>query len=754
MTTTPNTSRPLSPLIVRLRNLAFPMVAVAVLVAFSIVKLWLVGAIFVFALYLLIQIRKHKAMRQPENSLELRRLAFAAQAVSIITLAYTTQQIWHIAILSLVILAIGHYVAYRVRSKPPIALRLGTAVCLHLAFGWMFYALFHGQPFPQAQIAMLAMAIVSFELFSRLNLFSGLGIAMLNLYVAATLSRDLMFGALLLAFIGLLLAFLWRADSEDGVKDNPVILRPVQSTQRISAFQHWRNWGLRFGLSLAVFVPIVFLITPHYAGHPIVPPVSFQVPITKGASSGIINPAVPLVQLQGQIDPNQTGEYYTGFDSTLDLSYRGGLSDTIMMYVRSPAWSYWRSHAYDYYDGHTWTQSDQSTDVITGQGQFFQLATDSWLRKDYFVQTYYIARTLPNLIFTAGKPLHLYLAAREVAIDKTGGIHIGEALRENTVYSVLSLRTTFPADDLRAVEDKISDDAQQRAADLAPYLQLSATVTERTRKLAHDLTQNATTRYDKITVLRDYLRANYPYDYFPPPQQPNTDTADQFLFVDKRGLCEHYVTSLVVMLRELGIPARLVAGFGSGTYNAVTGYYEVRANNAHAWAEVYFPQYGWVPFDPTPGWNGNPDSGPVQRWVFSSLFEDVKLPSLPMGEIFRAGTAALSAIATPLIVLVILVLLGFAAWRLRKFNQHYKLGQRLEVYLRRDPARRRIFGAYYRAQRQLKSYRTSAQTVHEHAATQPELTELAQLVEIAAYKPEVPDATMVSRALAWRKQRK
>src|SRR6185295_19342742 len=132
-------------------------------------------------------------------------------------------------------------------------------------FVWMFYGLRSGQPVPQAQVAMLAMGVVSFELFSRLNLFSGLGIGMLNLYVAATMSRDLAFGAFLLIFLGLMMAFFWQADSEDGVRDNPVILRPVEGTAKQSVFSRWRGWVLRFGVSAVIFTPIVFILTPHYA---------------------------------------------------------------------------------------------------------------------------------------------------------------------------------------------------------------------------------------------------------------------------------------------------------------------------------------------------------------------------------------------------------------------------------------------------------------------------------------------------------
>src|SRR5262249_14242903 len=176
------------------------------------------------------------------------------------------------------------------------------------------------------------------------------------------------------------------------------------------------------------------------------------------------------------------------------------------------------------------------------------------------------------------------------------------------------------------------------------------TVTQRTHDLAVQITAPVSTEYDKGVAVRDYLLKTYPYDYFPPAQPPNTDAGDQFLFVYKRGVCEHFVSAMVVILRRGGIRARLVAGFGSGTYNAFTNYYEVRANDAHAWVEVYFPRYGWVPFDPTPGWTGDPQTGTVARWVFSGALGELNLPPLPLGEI--AG--AIGGNIKPILAIVVL----------------------------------------------------------------------------------------------------
>src|SRR3989454_389608 len=80
----------------------------------------------------------------------------------------------------------------------------------------------------------------------------------------------------------------------------------------------------------------------------------------------------------------------------------------------------------------------------------------------------------------------------------------------------------------------------------------------------------------------------------------SADPVDDFLFTRKTGYCEHYATAMVVLLRALGIPARLVTGFLPGVWNDFGNYYTIRQQDAHAWVEVYFPLSGWVTFAPTP----------------------------------------------------------------------------------------------------------------------------------------------------------
>jgi transglutaminase-like putative cysteine protease len=113
----------------------------------------------------------------------------------------------------------------------------------------------------------------------------------------------------------------------------------------------------------------------------------------------------------------------------------------------------------------------------------------------------------------------------------------------------------------------------------------------------------ATNPYDKATAIQNYLRdpQNFTYMLSGYPQAPvGTDRLWYFLFRSHKGYCEYFASAMGDMLRSLGIPTRLVNGFGPGTFNSSTNSFVVRGEDAHTWVESYFPGYGWIPFEPTP----------------------------------------------------------------------------------------------------------------------------------------------------------
>ncbi len=130
------------------------------------------------------------------------------------------------------------------------------------------------------------------------------------------------------------------------------------------------------------------------------------------------------------------------------------------------------------------------------------------------------------------------------------------------------------------------------------YLQLPDDLPSRVRGLSEGLTRNRDNPYDKALAIRRWLRTIpvYSTNIDPPPQ--DSDGVDYFLFETKKGYSSYFASSMTVMLRSIGIPARLAVGYSTGIWDDEQQVYVVRSSNAHAWPEAYFPDYGWVPFEP------------------------------------------------------------------------------------------------------------------------------------------------------------
>jgi len=150
------------------------------------------------------------------------------------------------------------------------------------------------------------------------------------------------------------------------------------------------------------------------------------------------------------------------------------------------------------------------------------------------------------------------------------------------------------SDELR----KAAGGATLTAATEKSYLQLPHAY-PRVEALARSITASDHTSYDRVQALIAWIGKHTRYSLNIPPLPAGADTVDEFLFGNRVGFCEQISTSLAVMLRSIGIPTREVVGYVPGSYNPVTDLYEVRADDAHAWVQVWFPGYGWQSFDPT-----------------------------------------------------------------------------------------------------------------------------------------------------------
>ena len=137
----------------------------------------------------------------------------------------------------------------------------------------------------------------------------------------------------------------------------------------------------------------------------------------------------------------------------------------------------------------------------------------------------------------------------------------------------------------------------------AKYLQLPDNFSERIRNLALAVTEGAGNNYDRARAIEQYLAENMAYTYTPPEVPEGREFADFFIFDSKEGYCTHYATAMVLMARSIGIPARYVEGYRLAEKPEGEKAFKVTNEHAHAWVEVYFEGFGWLPFEPSSIYN-------------------------------------------------------------------------------------------------------------------------------------------------------
>jgi len=209
------------------------------------------------------------------------------------------------------------------------------------------------------------------------------------------------------------------------------------------------------------------------------------------------------------------------------------------------------------------------------------------------------------------------------------------------------------------------------------YLQLPVSLPDRVRELALTITHDATTPYYKALAIENYLRT-IPYDQKISRPPFGSDGVDYFLFEVQKGYSTYFSSAMVVLLRSVGIPARLVAGYTHGDWNPQENVFVVKDQHRHAWPEVYFPNYGWVEFEPTPTHSLDPstevatessqatDDPTVGRPINFNVDDDFDFED-PLNSIGNAEEA--SPIINPLIkvfggITICIVLFAIPAWYL------------------------------------------------------------------------------------------
>jgi transglutaminase-like putative cysteine protease len=167
-------------------------------------------------------------------------------------------------------------------------------------------------------------------------------------------------------------------------------------------------------------------------------------------------------------------------------------------------------------------------------------------------------------------------------------------VRSGDVYEVTSLVSEATADELRGASTKYPDEITRR------YLQLPDETSPRVEELTMEIIRDLDNPYDKADAIEGWLRENLEYSEQINLPPEGVDFIEYFIFESKEGYCTYYATAMAQMLRMADVPSRVVVGYFPAAYDEEFGGAIYRDRNAHAWVEVYFPDYGWVDFEPTP----------------------------------------------------------------------------------------------------------------------------------------------------------
>jgi transglutaminase-like putative cysteine protease len=398
----------------------------------------------------------------------------------------------------------------------------------------------------------------------------------------------------------------------------------------------------------------------------------------------------------------------TNFGPKFAISGTWNSSDDPVLTVAADRELYLRAATYDVYTGHGWAQSPgEEREVAADQLLFPAGAPEAPTLNAFDVQTIEVAIEQPSArtLFTAGYPIKAYVPVRVV---QTGGYQFLGSLQATTSvpsgssYSITVAVSEATVSQLRAANSTYPVPVKEL------YLGTNG-ITQRTKDLATEITRNAANQYDKAVLLAEFLQGrDFTYNTTAPPAgDPSRDAVDFFLFDPENGhigFCEHYATAMVEMARSIGIPARMATGYAPGQrIKAAPGdsstniEWQVRRKNAHAWAELFFPGYGWQIFEATksidpvvrlPGDTTQPSGGasgglqtprPANFGLGTGKIQGLQ-SSKPLPGGVKPGDSDKTSQQQPnetganlqVLLLFALGLLGFALWRWRGIRRQLR----------------------------------------------------------------------------------
>lgn len=551
-------------------------------------------------------IKRANATRAPEDSIPLRVAVLATVIVGAFALALERAIAPFTAAWVIAALILAYWVSYHRRDKDNWHLKILISILAIFALLRFFGQLRAIQTldevrFPLADLFLWVQVLHGFDLPARKDLNFSLGSSLTLMAVAASLSQDLWYSIALILYFACgaaALTLAHRSEIHDGAE-------PMKGPRGQRSPRAVPKRDLAKGIVVTLLAgSLLFLVIPQPSGvRTFALPFSLGPGVGLGAGSGVANPGFD--ESGGDPAARSLGTAFYGFNDTMNLRVRGDLNDNVVMRVRASGPAMWRGLVFADYDGVQWQADQSDPEPLGGDPPFFY---PSELRslgpRATLSQTFYVEAEQPSVVFAAGQPESIWVE-ESVSVDRLGGLRLDSTLTAGAVYSVVSTVGAATPDELRALApvppEEMPDREDTPERDFDRYLDIPPSVPARVYRLARRITADAPTTYDKVKAIETWLADNYRYSVDSPVPPVGQDAVDYFLFDDaKVGFCEQFASATVMMLRALGIPSRMVAGYAVGTRNPFTGYYEIKNSDAHTWVEVWFPgNYGWYEFDPT-----------------------------------------------------------------------------------------------------------------------------------------------------------
>lgn len=295
------------------------------------------------------------------------------------------------------------------------------------------------------------------------------------------------------------------------------------------------------------------------------------------------------------------GQMVTGFSDRVQLGSFGTMQTdaTVVMRVEFPDGTAdpegldtlrWRGVAFDHFSGREWSVSRPQRRMlpraIGGQALLARPRGTGLL----ISQEIYLEPIGSEVLFVAPRLLGVTVSGGPVLVDALDAV-TSPVPQARFRYRVLS-ELDLPVRRLTGPGRLLSEEERAR------YLQLPL-VSARVRELAREVTRLSPDQWASALRLTHHLRTTLRYS-LELKRGPGVEPLEDFLFVTRSGNCEYFATGLAVLLRSLGIPARVVNGFQRGEWNPYGGYFTVRQRDAHSWVEAWIPDRGWVTLDPSP----------------------------------------------------------------------------------------------------------------------------------------------------------